>query len=127
MIFDLLYGQLKERFPKVGTLVVDSAYKTSWIAKQIPDDQRIILIVYKRPMTKKGFFKKCDYVYDERYGCMICSAGKILKYTTTNREGYREYKSDGKVCAQCECLSRCTESKKHQKRSPGISGRHIWK
>lgn len=122
VMFDPLYGQLKERFPKVGMIVVDSAYKTPWIAKQIIDDQRIILTGYKRPMTKKGFFKKNDYVYDEHFDCMICPAGEILKYATTNREGYREYKSDGKVCAQCEYLSRCTESKKHQK----MVTRHIW-
>ena len=33
---------------------------------------------YKRPMTKKGFFKKYDYVFDEYYDCMICPANEIL-------------------------------------------------
>jgi len=27
---------------------------------------------YKRPMTKKGFFGKSEYVYDELYDCYIC-------------------------------------------------------
>lgn len=62
VIFDPLYGQLKERFPKVETIAVDLAYKTPWIAKQIIDDQRIILAGYKRSMTKKGFFKKYNCV-----------------------------------------------------------------
>ena len=45
-------------------------------------------------MTKKGFFKKTEYVYDEYYDCYICPVNKLLHYSTTNREGYREYKSN---------------------------------
>ena len=32
------------------------------LAKQIIDDGRIPSIPYKRPMTRKGFFKKHDYI-----------------------------------------------------------------
>ena len=46
-----------------------------------------------------------------------------LKYTTTNRDGYREYKSDGNICVNCPYLSQCTESKNHVK----VITRHIWK
>ena len=52
------------------------------------------------PMTKKGFFKKYDNIYDEYYGCMICPANEILRYSTTNREAYREYKSDPEKCKE---------------------------
>lgn len=77
---------------------------------------------YKRPMTKKGFFKKNDYVYDEYYDCYICPNNKILAYTTTNREGYKEYKSNWKDCINCKFKSCCTESKNHTK----LVVRHIW-
>ncbi len=30
------------------------------------------MLPYKRPMTKEGFFKKYEYVYDEYYDCYIC-------------------------------------------------------
>ena len=70
----------------------------------------------------KGFFKKYDYVYDEYYDCMICPANEILKYSTTNREGYREYKSNPAKCAECPFKEKCTESKTNQK----IVMRHIW-
>ena len=53
-------------------------------------------MLYKRPMTAKGDYKKYDYVYDEYYD--ICPENKILSYATTNREGYREYKSKGYFC-----------------------------
>ena len=73
-------------------------------------------------MTKKGFFKKSEYVYDEYYDGYICPQLQMLKYSTTNREGYREYKSDGSVCAGCPDLEKCTNSKNHVK----VVTRHIW-
>ena len=59
---------------------------------------------------------------DEYYDCYICPANKILNYSTTNREGYREYKSNCRDCESCPCLSQCTESKNHVK----LIQRHIW-
>ena len=73
-------------------------------------------------MTKDGFFRKYEYVYDEYYDCYICPANKILKYSTTNREGYQEYKSNCQDCESCPYLSQCTESKNHVK----VIARHIW-
>ena len=80
------------------------------------------LFPYKRPMTKKGFFRKREYVYDETYDCCLCPAGKILSYSTTNREGYREYKSNPRDCATCPHLCMCTLSRDHRK----IVTRHVW-
>ena len=51
---------------------------------------------YKRPMTKKGFFKKNEYVYDEYYDCYICPNNEILSYTTTDKNGYKIFKSSTK-------------------------------
>ena len=46
----------------------------------------------------------------------------ILKYSTTNRNGYKEYKSNGNICEECPYLHRCTESKDHVK----VVGIHVW-
>ncbi|MDI3518242.1 MAG: hypothetical protein PWQ34_389 [Caldanaerobacter sp.] len=35
-------------------------------------------------MTKDGFMKKHQYVYDEYYDCYICPQDEILTYVTTN-------------------------------------------
>ena len=51
------------------------------------------------------------YVYDEFYNCVICPEYQPLKYSTTNRDGYREYKSDPNICAACPTRERCTHSK----------------
>lgn len=42
---------------------------------------------------------------------MICLEYQPLKYHTTNRDGYREYRSDPKICAGCPTRERCTHSK----------------
>ena len=118
--FKGLYDKIKNIGMK--TCVVDAGYKTPAIAKLLIDDDVKPLFPYKRPMTKEGFFKKYEYAYDEYYDCYICPANQVLKYSTTNRDGYREYKSCGKTCESCEYLSMCTESKNHVK----VITRHIW-
>lgn len=103
------------------TLAADAGYKTLAIAKLLMDDGIQPLFLYKRTMAKKGFFRKYEYVYDEYYDCYLCPNNQVLKYSTTNRDGYREYKSCGAVCAACPCLSQCTESKNYVK----VVTRHI--
>ena len=70
-----------------STLVMDAGYKTPAIAKLLIDDGVTPVFPYKRPMTKKGFMRKQEYVYDEFNDCYICPNNSILKYSTTNREG----------------------------------------
>ena len=47
----------------------------------------------------------------------------MLSYRTTTREGYREYKSNPKVCVSFSLLSVCTQSQNSQK----VITRHVWK
>ena len=77
---------------------------------------------YKRPYTKKGFFKKQEFVYDEDYDIYLCPHDEFLRYSTTNKEGYREYKSDPLDCIGCPDLCKCTLSRNHQK----LVLRHVW-
>ncbi len=118
--FPVLYDKI--RGIGIETLIVDAGYKTPAIAKLLIDDGIRPLFPYKRPMTKEGFFKKNEYAYDEYYDCYVCPNGKTLEYSTTNRDGYREYKSCGVVCEQCPYLTQCTASKDHVK----VITRHIW-
>lgn len=118
--FPALYKKIKNM--GMNTLIADAGYKTPAIAKLLIDDGISPLFPYKRPMTKEGFFKKYEYVYDEYYDCYICPNNKVLTYRTTNRDGYREYKSCGISCAACPYLAQCTESKDHVK----TVTRHIW-
>ena len=115
---------LYEKLEHIGMeyCVVDAGYKNPSIAKLLLDDGVMPVFPYKRPMTKEGFFKKYEYVYDEYNDCYICPNNQILSYSTTNRNGYREYKSFGHTCERCDYLSRCTASKEHIK----LVTRHVW-
>ena len=121
--FDDVYDKVTEQFPEIETVVADSAYKTPHICKKVFDDGRVLSTVYKRPQTMKGGHKWYEYVYDEHYDCIICPEYQPLKYSTTNRDGYREYKSAPKMCAQCPTRQLCARSKACQK----TVTRHIWK
>jgi len=120
--FDPVYDKVTEQFPEIQTVAMDSAYRTPWICKRVFGDERKASLPYRCPMTKDGFFKKYEYVYDEYFDCYICPNDSVLKYSTTNREGYREYKSDPKICTSCPHRSQCTESKSCQK----AVTRHVW-
>ena len=76
-----------------------------------------------RPQTMKNGHEWWKYVYDEFYNCVICPEYQPLKYSTTNRDGYREYKSDPNICAACPTRERCTHSRDCIK----TVQRHIWK
>ena len=106
--FPLLYEKIKDFKPDM--MIMDAGYKIQ------------PLFPYKRPMTKEGFFKKYEYAYDEYYDCYVCPGNQVLKYSTTNRDGYREYKSCGLFCSSCPYLHQCTESKDHVK----VITRHVW-
>lgn len=118
--FPLLYEKIKDFKPDM--MIMDAGYKTPAIAHLLLEDGIQPLFPYKRPMTKEGFFKKYEYAYDEYYDCYVCPGNQILKYSTTNRDGYREYKSCGLFCSSCPYLHQCTESKDHVK----VITRHVW-
>ncbi|MDM5294198.1 IS1182 family transposase [Peribacillus simplex] len=121
-ILEPLVEQVIEKIGKPEAVAADAAYKTPAITSYLFNKEIIPALPYTRPRTKEGFFRKQDYVYDEHFDCYLCPSGELLKYSTTNKEGYREYKSPKHTCATCSFLSQCTESKDHQK----VVTRHIW-
>lgn len=119
--FDL-YRKVNETFPESKYIVADAGYKTPPICRAIINDNKQPVMPYKRPMSKKGFFKSYEYVYDEYYNCVICPRNQILKYSTTTRDGYREFKSNPIICKNCEDKFQCTHSKNNVK----VVTKHIW-
>ena len=123
--FDEVYDKVTENFPQAETIVADAAYKTPHICKKVFDDRRVLSTAYKRPQIMKGGHEWWKYVYDEFYDCVICPEYQPLKYSTTNRDGYREYKSDPKKCANCPTRESSTHSKGCVKQCSGIFGRDL--
>ena len=115
--------KLKKMNPQ--KIVMDAGYKIPAIAKTLIDDKILPVFPYtrqKRNLQIENPYYKRDYIYDEYYDCYICPQGKLLKYKTTDREGYRQYKSDTNDCKNCPNIDRCTHSKNKQK----VVTRHIW-
>ena len=122
--FDALYQRVTTRYPMIRVITGDAGYKTPWIAKQIFEDGRIPSLPYKRPMTKKGFYPKYEYVYDVYNDWILCPNHQTLYDSTTHRQGYQIYKSIPFNCEQCPAEKRrhCTKSKTFEK----TVNRHIW-
>ncbi|MGL5616963.1 MAG: IS1182 family transposase [Sarcina sp.] len=118
-VFDNVLLRYRE---EIIIAALDAGYVTPFISKTIFEANILPSMPYKRPMTKKGFFKKYEYTYDERNDIYICPNECELKYTTTNRDGYKEYKSNPFECLKCPLKSQCTQSKNAQK----VVTRHIW-
>jgi len=118
--FPALYEKLKSMNPSI--LVMDAGYKTPHIVRSLLKDGVIPLLPRTNPKTGKGFFRKYEYAYDEYYDCYICPNNLPLAYSTTNREGYKEYKSKSYHCLQCPYRARCTRSSNATK----VVTRHVW-
>lgn len=115
------YAELNQKYgKKIKNVSLDAGYISPAICREIYTNHQTPYMPYKRPMTKKGYFKKYEYIYDEEYDQYICPNDKLLSYTTTTREGYRQYKSEAKDCEGCPLKERCTKSKNK------VISRHIW-
>ena len=120
--WDPLYDDVTARFPNVEFVTMDSAYKTPWIAKKVLDDGRIPILPYTRRTGKKDRFRPWDYTYDELTDTFTCPQGKILRHTTTSKDGKRTYRSTPEYCRNCPCREVCGANEKGQK----VLQTHIW-
>lgn len=120
--FQTIIDRVIEKVKRPVVVAADAAYKTPAIANYLVENQMLPAFPYKRPMTREGYFKKSEYVYDEHFDCYICPEGQILNYRTTTREGYRQYTSNPHECSDCPVVQRCTQAAKPQK----FIQRHIW-
>jgi hypothetical protein len=117
-----LLEKVIENSGKPIAVAADAGYKTPAIAQYLIENEIRPVLPYTRPRTKEGYLRKYDYVYDEHYDCYICPEGQVLNYSTTTKEGYRQYFSNPAQCKDCSLLSQCTQSKNHQK----LIQRHVW-
>lgn len=101
---------------------LDAGYMTAPICKGLEDRNVYGVIGYRRPNHIKGRLYKRDYVYDSTQDGYRCPGGQLLTYRTTNREGYREYRSDPDLCRACPLLGQCTSNAQAVK----SVFRHVW-
>lgn len=113
----------QERFGfEVEAVALDAGYLTNPICHALKELGIFAVIAHRRFHPQKGLFHKWQFKYNAKRDVYICPGKHELTYRTTNRQGYREYKSDPQTCRDCPFLSRCTRSKNHVK----TITRHVW-
>ncbi|RWC51895.1 IS1182 family transposase [Mesorhizobium sp.] len=113
-----------ERFGfQVGAVGLDAGYATAGIARGL--EERAILGVtgYRNPTPPKpGMMRKSVFRYEAEHEGYRCPEGQLLAYATTDRTGYRHYKSDPSICRDCPLLASCTSNANAQR----TITRHVW-
>lgn len=102
-------------------VALDSGYMTPYICMKTLSMNLFPVIAERSAPTKEGTLPKANFSYNKENDSYLCPMGEKLTYTTTNRSGFREYKSDAAVCEACPLLEQCTATKKQRKIQ-----RHIW-
>ncbi len=67
--------------------------------------------------------RKSKFVYEPENDGYRCPQGLLLAYATTDRNGYKHYRSDPKICKICQLLASCITTPRRNGSSPGMSGR----
>lgn len=112
-----------ERFDlKPERVGLDAGYNTAAICHGLVEREIDGVVGYKRPHGSKDTLRKSQFTFDRKRDAYRCPNDQWLPYATTNRNGYREYKSDPAVCTTCPLLGQCTQSRNHQK----VVVRHVW-
>ncbi|WP_376768420.1 IS1182 family transposase [Paenibacillus planticolens] len=103
-------------------VALDNGYFTPHICKETLE-MKIYPVIAGRstPSTSEGLSKD-KFIFNEEKNVYICPKGQELTYSTTNRQGYREYTSDAKQCKNCPLLSTCTTAKNYVRKIQ----RHLW-
>lgn len=106
----------------VKAVGLDAGYASAPIARGLEDRGILGVTGYLRPSGPKGMMRKTQFEYDRTLDIHRCPNGQILPYATTDRTGYRHYKSDPAKCRDCPLLASCTTNAKAQK----TVTRHVW-
>lgn len=114
----------KTRFDfEVKAVGLDAGYATSGIAKGLEDRDILGVTGYRRPAAPKpGMMRKSAFTYEEQADGYRCPQGQLLGYATTDRNGYKHYRSDPAICRTCPLLASCTSNAKAER----TLTRHVW-
>ena len=107
---------------EVQNIALDSGYFTAHICKYLYEKDFFAVIAYRRFSSTNKFFSKYTFKYNNEKDIYTCKNGSVLRYSTTNRQGYRFYKSDPNDCKKCPSVHLCMNNKS----STRVISRHVW-
>jgi hypothetical protein len=114
----------RQRFSfDVRAVGLDAGYATTGIAQGLEERRILGVTGYRNPTPPRpGMMRKKVFIYEPEADGYRCPQGQLLTYATTDRNGYRHYKSDPQVCRTCPLLASCTTNAKAQR----TITRHVW-
>ena len=120
-------GRLDRQRARFGFAVtavgLDAGYATAGIAKGLEDRGILGVTGYRNPTPPKpGMMRKSRFAYEPQADHYRCPEGQGLAYATTDRNGYRHYRSDPAICRHCPVLASCTTNAKAER----TLTRHVW-
>ncbi len=114
----------RERFGfDVTATGLDAGYATAGIAHGLEERDIRGVTGYRRPpRPRPGMMAKKTFSYEPEPDGYRCPEGQLLVYATTDRKGYKHYRSDPAICKNCPLLASCTTNGKAQR----TITRHVW-
>jgi len=114
----------RERFGfAVGAVGLDAGYATAGIAKGLEERDILGVTGYRTPTPPRpGMMRKSRFAYEPEQDGYRCPEGQLLPYATTDRSGYKHYRSDPAICRVCPLLASCTSNAKAIR----TITRHVW-
>lgn len=107
----------------VSATGLDAGYATPGIAKGLEERGIYGVTGYRNPTPPKpGMMRKSAFAYEPQPDGYRCPQGQLLAYATTDRTGYRHYKSDPATCRNCPLLASCTSNANATR----LITRHVW-
>ncbi|KHS81224.1 IS1182 family transposase [Pectobacterium brasiliense] len=119
-------GRLERQITRFGlepvAAGVDAGYFTAAVCHLTQEMGVALVPGYRRPNKGQNAYQKKHFTYDPERDVYICPAEECLTYGTTDRNGYRHYRSDVTLCAGCALRDNCRKNSKKQR----TLTRHVW-
>lgn len=114
----------RQRFDfDVKAVGLDAGYATTGIARGLEERDILGVTGYRRPTSPRpGMMRKSAFAYQADADGYRCPEGQLLAYATTDRNGYKHYRSDPAICRTCPLLASCTSNAKAER----TLTRHVW-
>ena len=115
--------EVKDRLGKLPKyLGLDAGYHNAPMAHLLEKNGIQGVVGYRRHSRKTTYYGKWKFTYDPETNTYICPNDKRLHWTTTDRDGYREYKASAQDCRNCPHRAQCISAKTNRR---GVA-RHVW-
>ncbi len=113
----------KEAFGfSIEAVALDAGYATGHIAKTLNKEKIFAVVGYWRFKGGNQNVPKRKFTYVDSLDAYACPMGCKLSYVTTDRLGYRQYKSRPEDCQGCPLREGCFSANAKQR----TITRHIW-